>query len=188
MDIDRRGFLVAGTAGVLAPAVALAAAEAGSPILTALSAFVPGYLAANNAPGLILGMADAKGWSETARFGFADLEAKRPIGASERFHIGSISKSFAALMLMQLVDEGKVKLDADITSYLPHLPLKTPFGPVTIHHLLCHGSGLPESAAAPGWPDQTIEQAWAPGSRYYYSNLAYQWLGHVVEAMQPLAA
>lgn len=78
MDIDRRGFLVAGTAGVLAPAVALAAAEAGSPILTALSAFVPGYLAANNAPGLILGMADAKGWSETARFGFADLEAKRP--------------------------------------------------------------------------------------------------------------
>jgi CubicO group peptidase (beta-lactamase class C family) len=179
VDIDRRGFLAAGTAGVLAPGVALAA-ESGSPVLSAVSAFVPGYLAANNAPGLILGMADAKGWSETARFGVADLEAKRPIGASERFHIGSISKSFAALMLMQLVEEGKVRLDADITSYLPDLPLKTPFGPLTIHHLLCHASGLPESAAAPGWPDQTIEQAWAPGSRYYYSNLAYEWLGQVV--------
>jgi D-alanyl-D-alanine carboxypeptidase len=179
LRIDRRGFIAAGTAGVLAPGVALAA-EAGSPILSALSAFVPDYLAAHNAPGMILGMADAKGWSETARFGVADLEARRPIGASERFHIGSISKSFAALMIMQLVDEGKVRLDADITSYLPDLPLKTPFGPVTIHHLLCHASGLPESAAAPGWPDQTIEQTWAPGSRYYYSNLAYEWLGRVV--------
>lgn len=181
MVIDRRGFLAAGTAGVLAPGIALAA-EAGSPILAAVSAFVPDYLAAHNAPGLIFGMADAKGWNETARFGFADLEAKRPIGPSERFHIGSISKSFAALMLMQLVEESKVRLDADVTLYLPHLPLKTPFGAVTIHHLLCHGSGLPESAAAPGWPDQAIEQTWAPGSRYYYSNLAYEWLGHVIEA------
>ncbi len=179
MRIDRRAFIAAGTAGVLAPGVALAA-EAGSPILSALSAFVPDYLAARNAPGMILAMADAKGWSETARFGVADLEARRPIGASERFHIGSISKSFAALMIMQLVDEGKVRLDADITLYLPDLPLKTPFGPVTIHHLLCHASGLPESAAAPGWPDQTSEQTWAPGSRYDYSNLAYEWLGRVV--------
>ncbi|MDB5712163.1 MAG: beta-lactamase [Sphingomonas bacterium] len=179
LKIDRRAFIAAGTAGVLAPGMALAA-EAGSPILSALSAFVPDYLAARNAPGLILGMADARGWSETARFGVADLEAGRPIGASERFHIGSISKSFAALMIMQLVEEGKVRLDADITSYLPGLPLKTPFGPVTIHHLLCHASGLPESASAAGWPDRTIEQTWAPGSRYYYSNLAYEWLGRVV--------
>jgi CubicO group peptidase (beta-lactamase class C family) len=179
LQIDRRAFIAAGTAGVLAPGVALAA-EPGSPILSALSAFVPDYLAARNAPGMILGMADAKGWSETARFGLADLAARRPIGASERFHIGSISKSFAALMIMQLADEGKVKLDADITTYLPGLPLKTPFGPVTVHHLLCHASGLPESPAAPGWPDQTIEQTWAPGSRYYYSNLAYAWLGQIV--------
>ena len=180
MDIDRRGFLAAGTAGVLAPSVALAA-EGGSPILSALSPFIPYYLEAHNAPGMILGMADAKGWSETARFGVADLDARSPIRTRDRFHIGSISKSFAALMIMQLVEEGKVRLDADITGYLPDLPLKTPFGPVTIHHLLCHASGLPESPAAPGWPDQTVEQTWAPGSRYYYSNLAYAWLGRVIE-------
>lgn len=180
MQVDRRTF-IAGAAVALNAAPA-AAAEPPSQIPAALSQFALRFMAARNAPGMILGLADTAGWSDTARYGVADIDSRRPIGVHERFHIGSISKSFTALMILQLLEEGKLRLDADVRDYLPGLPLKTPFGPVTIHGLLCHSSGLPSSAAAPGWPDQTIVQTYAPGSRFYYSNYGYGLLGDVVVA------
>jgi D-alanyl-D-alanine carboxypeptidase len=180
LDIDRRTF-IAGAAGVLIPGVMLAA-DGTSEILASLSAFIPRFMASHNTPGLTLGMADMKGWSETARFGFADLETKRPIAAGEVFHIGSISKSFCALMILQLAEEDKLKLDADVISYLPDLALKAPFGAVTIHHLLCHTAGIPNYPPIPGWPDQVVEQTFEPGSRFHYSNAGYDWLGRVIEA------
>ncbi len=178
MRLDRRTFVAGGIVGTLAAAPALA--RAASPVGAALAPFAAAYIAAQNAPGMIVGMADGNGWRETAAYGFADPDARRPIRPDERFHIGSITKSFTALMILQLVDEGKVALDADITRYLPDLPLKTPFGAVTVHHLLCHTSGLPGEAPPVGWADRTIAQACAPGNRFYYSNLGYEWLGRIV--------
>ena len=58
------------------------------------------------------------------------------------FEIGSISKSFVALTLLQLKDEGKLDLGRPILEYLPWLPIETNYGPVTAHHLLNHTSGL----------------------------------------------
>jgi CubicO group peptidase (beta-lactamase class C family) len=181
MQIDRRAFIAAGAASSLIPAGALAK-EFASPMLAKLSEYIPRFMAARNAPGMIFGMADAMGWNETAQFGFADLDSRRAIDPHERFHIGSITKSFTALMILQLAEEGKVKLDADITGYLPGLALKTPFAPVTVHDLLCHSSGLPSAGPAPGWPDQRVEQAFAPGTRFHYCNLGYAWLGDIIVA------
>lgn len=113
-------------------------------------------------------------------FGYADIDARRPIRPAERFHIGSITKSFAALMIMQLVDEGKVALDADVTHYLPELQLRTPFGAVSVHNLLTHTSGLQSEPPAIGWPDQVVEQTFAPGSRFHYCNMGYEWLGRII--------
>ncbi len=181
MQVDRRTFVAGSVVGAFAASSALAQ-DSGGAITAALTPFVRGYLAVQNAPGLILGIADRSGWSETAAFGIADLDTRRPIRPDERFHIGSITKSFTALMILQLVDEGKVALDADITRYLPDLPLTTPFGPVTVHHLLCHASGLQSEAPAIGWPDQRVEQAYAPGTRFHYCNMGYAWLGRIIVA------
>ena len=180
MEIGRRAF-VAGGMGVLA-APALSAVKAVEPVTGALAAFITNYMAVQNAPGMIVGMADSRGWSDTAAYGVADIEARRPIHPDERFHIGSITKSFTALMTLQLVEEGKVRLDADITRYLPGLPLRTPFAPVTVHHLLRHASGLQSEAPAIGWSDQTVEQAFAPGTRFHYCNMGYAWLGRIIVA------
>ncbi len=181
MRIDRRTFVAGGVAGALTSTSAIAGV-AEPPLGPALSTFVAAYMAARDAPGMVVGMADAKGWSDTTSYGVADLGTRRAIRPDERFHIGSITKSFTALMILQLVEEGKVRLDADITTYLPDLPLRTPFGRVTVHHLLCHASGVPSDPAAPGWPNQSVEQAFAPGTRFHYCNLGYAWLGQIVAA------
>jgi CubicO group peptidase (beta-lactamase class C family) len=66
------------------------------------------HLLPMNAPGLTLGLANAGGPVRAAGFGFADLEAKTPLTAEHMFEIGSITKSFVALTLLQLRDEGKL--------------------------------------------------------------------------------
>lgn len=183
MDLDRRNFIGASTAaaaGMIAPSLARAAPAS---LLDPLSAFIRPYMTAMNAPGMIVGLADAGGWSETAAYGFADTAAGRPIGSLERFHIGSITKSFAAIMILQLAEEGKLRLDADITRYLPKLRLNTPFAPITVHHLLCHSSGVPSEGPTPGWPDQVAEQVFMPGSKFHYCNTGYEWLGRIIEAV-----
>ncbi len=71
--------------------------------------------------------------------GYADLDAKRVADASTQYRIGSITKSFTATVIMQLVDEGKLNLDTPLSTYFPKLPNAKK---ITIHHLLGHRSGL----------------------------------------------
>src|ERR1700761_1491905 len=67
-----------------------------------LDDFINRYLREMNSPGLTLALANTGGTVRTASFGFADLEAKIPVTPEMRFQIGSISKSFVALTLLQL--------------------------------------------------------------------------------------
>ena len=96
------------------------------------------------------------------------------------FQIGSITKSFIAIVLLQLREEGKLDLEKPILDYLPWLRIQSAFPPITTHHLLTHSSGL--SAA---WevflsdPSQRHIAAYAPGKQFYYNNLAYAVLGHL---------
>lgn len=181
LTFTRRVVLAGGLAGGAAVAAPRPMRRAAT-IDPAIDGFAQDYLRTMHAPGMILGIADASGPRGTATFGVADLEARRTISADERFHIGSITKSFTALMVLQLAQEGKVDLHAPITDYLPALGLKAPFGPVSVHHLLTHSGGLPAEPPAPGWPDQSVEQVWAPGSRFHYCNMGYRWLGRLIEA------
>ncbi len=180
MKLDRREFIAVSAAALAAPTRSASART--HAILPQLSQFAGRYIAAMNAPGMILGLADASGWSDTRQFGVADLSSRRAIAPLERFHIGSITKSFAALMVLQLMEEGKIDLTRDITIYLPQLNVKTPYGPITVHHLLCHSSGLPTDPPAPGWASLVPTQAFAPGTRFHYCNLGYDWLGMLIEA------
>lgn len=156
------------------------------PAFAAIDRFANAYLCAMNAPGMTLVVADADGVLRTSVYGLSDLERKTPVTPSHLFHIGSITKSFTAIVLLQLRDEGKLDLHAPITRYLPWLKIKSSFAPVTTHHLLSHSSGIPGASVPPLFTaDATYEIPirYAPGERYYYSNLAFNILGQLIRTL-----
>jgi CubicO group peptidase (beta-lactamase class C family) len=124
-----------------------------------------------------------------AGFGHADREENVPNTSNTRFRIASVTKQFTAALVLQLVEEGRVALDAPITTYLSSAPAAPG---VTTHHLLTHTSGIPEGRALRdrdlllseylsrlGELSATAE----PGERYAYSNPNYHLLGLLVEAV-----
>ncbi len=152
--------------------------------LAALDRFIAGYRAAMNAPGLILGLADQDGLIRASAYGSMNIEARVPVSTADLFEIGSISKSFVALTLLQLRDEGKLDLQAPIRHYLPWLAAQTDYGEILVHHLLTHSSGMPEDAPVlPRDPERPPRQAYAPGSQFHYSNWGYGVLGYLVESL-----
>ena len=74
-------------------------------------------------------------------FGMADFDWQMPNTPQTKFRIASISKQFTTLMILQLVEEGKIKLEDKISTYLPDYP-KDKAEKITIHHLLSHTSGI----------------------------------------------
>ena len=145
-----------------------------------LDRYVEQYMRDMNSPGMTLVLADRDGVQRVATYGFGDLERQRRLRADELFQIGSITKSFIAIVLLQLREEGKLDLDKPILDYLPWLRLQSAFPPVTAHHLLTHSSGLPAAwEVFPSDPAQRHIAAYAPGKQFYYNNMAYAILGHL---------
>jgi CubicO group peptidase (beta-lactamase class C family) len=136
-------------------------------------------------------------WSKG--YGFADVEHKVPMQPGTICSICSISKLFTSIAVMQLVEQGKIRLDDSIRSDLPSFDLTQQYpesGPITIRSLLTHSSGLPRESDFPYWsaPDfafptekQVQEKLGTqttlyPASTYYqYSNLGMSLLGEMVE-------
>jgi CubicO group peptidase (beta-lactamase class C family) len=80
-------------------------------------------------------------WAEG--FGYADPATKTPVTAETIYPIGSVSKLFTDIGIMQLVERGEINLDAPITKYLPDFHPKGRFKkPITLRQLMCHRSGL----------------------------------------------
>jgi CubicO group peptidase (beta-lactamase class C family) len=185
--MDRRTFLGAGASVVgatLLPSERLAASGVAStqdgPANDALGQFASVYMRAMAAPGMTVGLFSDKGVS-TRVFGWSDREAKIPVSASQPFWIGSICKSFVGLLCMQLRDEGKLDLHKPILEMMPDLPIVNDFGPITIHHLLTHTSGLPNWLGLfSGDPTQKARQQYAPGDKFAYCNLAFDTLGYLI--------
>ncbi|MDK2870648.1 MAG: hypothetical protein PWP39_1883 [Pyrococcus sp.] len=136
-------------------------------------------------------------------FGFRDLESGLPTTSRTVYGIGSITKSFTALAIMQLVEKGLISLDDPVEKYIP-MKLR-PFGePVRIHHLLTHSSGIPSLGYAEAFIDGVLNvghswlpvatpediiafaqdaEKWAftkPGERFFYSNTGYVMLGKII--------
>lgn len=194
--MTRREMLVLGVgsaaAGVLPYGHASAAeAPATSPVrgaraagLAALDRFIAGYSEAMNAPGLTLALADRSGPIRISAYGYSQLETRVPVSTSDLFEIGSITKSFVALTLLQLRDEGKLDLRAPIRHYLPWLAMESDYGEILVHHLLTHSSGMPEDAPVfPREPERRPRQAYAPGTQFHYSNWGFGVLGYLVESL-----
>ncbi len=83
-------------------------------------------------------------------FGLANMEWNIPNSPDTKFRLGSITKQFTATLILQLVEQGKIKLDGKLTDYLPDYRKDTG-DKVTIHNLLSHTSGIPSYTSLPGF-------------------------------------
>src|SRR3546814_15240541 len=83
-----------------------------------------------------------------AAHGYADIDRRIAATADTRFAIGSISKSFAAVALMQMADEGRFDPEAPIARYLPDFHVRSSYAPITGASLMSHTSGLPKIGRA----------------------------------------
>jgi CubicO group peptidase (beta-lactamase class C family) len=160
-----------------------------------IDAFVEGERAASGIPGVALAIVNPDG-SIHAR-GFGTDGAGAPISADTPFPVGSLTKSFTALLVRQAVDAGLLDVHAPVTRYLPWMKLTAGngFSRITLQHLLNQTSGLSRDAGiAPLLQHSSdsiedVARAVAPaaivrppGEAYEYSNLNFVLLGAVMEA------
>jgi len=194
----------AADAGPAAPGAR--AAEPGTPAATAsldpaaLGAFfdglVAGLLEARRIPGAVV-LVVAEGRVLFARgYGVADLESRRPVDPETTlFRVASVSKLVTATAAMQLVEQGKLELDADVNRWLADFQVPEAYGrPVTLRHLLTHTGGFDDAfldslrplGSAPEPLGTVLAQGLPrrirpPGEVIDYSNRGIALVGHLVE-------
>jgi D-alanyl-D-alanine carboxypeptidase len=143
-------------------------------------------------PGLTLGLTDRDAALLIRSYGYAELASRQPVTSDTLFEIGSIGKTFTAVAILQLVDEGRLDLHAPVDTYLPWfaVPQRAGHAPITIAHLLSHTAGIvagidgtPE-AAFQVWSLRDLPTFSAPGERFHYSNVGYKGLGLVLETVE----
>jgi CubicO group peptidase (beta-lactamase class C family) len=161
------------------------------------SAWAEGQRRFRGYPGMAVGVVSDQRLVWTQGFGLANLTGQVPMTAQTKFRMASHSKLFTATAIMQLREQGKLQLDDPVAKHLSWFAV-TPTGaddpPITIEELLTHNSGLPREAGD-HWTTfdfptrealKTLmpkrQAAFAPDTRWKYSNLAYTLAGLVVEA------
>lgn len=160
------------------------------------SAWLEGQIAYRGLPGVAVGVVSDQQLVWSKGFGYADIKAKRPMTAETRFRMASNSKLFTAVAIMQLREEGKLRLDDPVAQYLPWFkakPAGDDDGPITIEQLLSHSAGL-QREAGDHWESLKFptpaefenlyperQAAFAPATRWKYSNLGFTVAGRVVE-------
>ena len=168
-----------GAARLLGP-FPLALADELAPGIREIDAFVQRHIREMGAPGLTLGLADRNGPIAVRTYGHTDVKTGRKVSPDDLFEIGSITKSFVALCLLQLREQGKLDVNRPIREYLPWLKIESAYAPITVHHLLTHTSGLPNPLSLPAAPLWT---AHAPGEHFHYCNLGYEILGLLLRGL-----
>ena len=154
------------------------------------------YAADQKIPGMIWGVVIDGRLAHVSQVGVRDRVANSPVTASTAFRIASMTKSFTALAILKLRDDGRLSLEDPVSKYIPEfarmeLPTRDS-APLRIRNLMSHSAGFPEDNP---WGDQQLNatddtlDAWlragipfstAPGTRYEYSNYAFGLLGRIV--------
>ena len=154
------------------------------------------FMAQTHVPGAAWAIIVDGELAHTGAAGFRDIESKAPVDADTVFRIASMTKSFTAMSILRLRDEGKLSLDDPAERYVPELKglvYPTTDSPrITIRHLLSHSEGFPEDNP---WGDRHLADSEdalsqmlrggipfsnAPGIAYEYSNYGFAILGRIV--------
>ncbi len=149
-----------------------------------LDEFIARHMNETGAPGMTLALADRKGLLRSSQYGFADVKAKIKVQPETLFEIGSVSKSFVAIAILQLADEGKLDLNKPVKDYLPWLKVDSSYAPFTTHHLLSHTAGLSGVPLLMRMATTTLRVGFEPGTKWLYSNIGYVLLGFLLESIE----
>jgi D-alanyl-D-alanine carboxypeptidase len=158
-------------------------AAAMQPVFKKLDEFITRHMRETGAPGMTLALANRDGLIRASSYGFADTKAGLRVVPETMFEIGSISKSFVGLALLQLREEGKLDFNKPIVEYLPWLKISSRFDAITTHHILSHTAGLPGAPLLLDALLGEIRTTYAPGKRFLYSNTGYNILGFLIETI-----
>lgn len=175
-------------------APAMAAAATPGPALAGFERQVRATMAAQAIPGMTAGF--ARGPAQWVRgYGYADLENHVPATAKSAYRYASVQKPMTAVAVLQLVEAGRIDLDADIRDYVPYYPQKR--HRITPRQLLGHLGGIPDYSANPAEEHltrhKTTREAIAifadhdlvaePGTRFHYTSYGYNLLGAAIETV-----
>jgi D-alanyl-D-alanine carboxypeptidase len=190
--------IIAAVAAAVSAVPAGAAPQVPPPNDAALRAAISGLPNRETTGALVRVTGSAGAWSGVS--GVSDVRTGAPVRAGGRFRIGSTTKVFTAVMVLQLAQERRIDLNESVQRYLPGV-LPADYPPVPVYTLLDHTSGLP-SVDIPGlydpqwilehrfehWsPRQVVDTAlrhpidFRPGSAQKYTNTAYVTAGMIVE-------
>ena len=140
-------------------------------------------------------VADGGGMIFKKGFGFANIELGVPNAPDTKFRLGSITKQFTAMLILQFVEKGKLRLEGTISDYVPEYPRETGER-ITVHQLLTHQSGIPNYTTPEFFDKQSRDHFspvdlaktfwnkkldFDPGARFSYSNSGYHMLGIIIE-------
>lgn len=128
-------------------------------------------------------------------FGVRNVDTKDPMSTTDLFHWASVTKPFVATAAMQLVEQGKLDLDALVTDYLPYFRMGDPkYSEITVRQLLTHTAGMPDVEDyewdKPQYDDESLERwvrqigemelIFPPGTSHRYSNIGFEVMGDVL--------
>lgn len=171
--------------------------------MKSINEFLKSQVDNNQTPSIQYAFFDTGGIIFEKRYGLKNIKSGTPIDASSTYHLYSVTKTFTALSVLQLAQEGIVELNKPVSFYLPLFPYQRE---ITVEHLLSHTSGIPNPLPL-RWihlkeehsgfdHDKFFAQVFEenpnldfkPGSKFKYSNLGYVILGQLVEKVtgQPL--
>ena len=161
------------------------------------------FAVTNRIPGLAFGVVLDGQLVLSGAYGVSQIDGKVPATTQTLFRIASMSKSFAAMAILHLRDQGKLRLDDPVEKHLPELKRVTPLTKdspkITIRDLLTHSAGFPEDNP---WGDWQLEDkdndllelvrgglslSNPPGLAYEYSNLGYALLGRIVSKISGIS-
>jgi len=165
-------------------------------VVDALRPFIEQEISDKEIPALSIAIVDDQQIVWAQGFGIADAKAGVPASAETVYRIGSVSKLFTDIAIMQLVERGELNLDAPITDYLPDFHPHNPFGtPITLRELMSHRSGLLREPPVGNYFETTqpslaatvrslndTEVVFPPNVHTKYSNAAIAVVGYVLEA------
>lgn len=138
-------------------------------------------------PGMAMAITDREKVLHVSTFGHSDLSSRTPVSPETMFEIGSISKSFASVIALQLVDEGMLDLHRPVSEYLPWFEVRSSFKPITLHHLMTHTAGImmgtdaSMAATTEAMALRDTDATTEPGTFFHYSNTGYKIVGLVLE-------
>jgi CubicO group peptidase (beta-lactamase class C family) len=158
-----------------------------------IDTFVSGQVQRHGIPGLALIVVEGDQIVHLGGYGKAD-QSGRPVTPQTPFVLASVSKPLTALAIMQLVEAGKVALDAPVQRYISEFRVADPLASqqITVRHLLQHTSGLPEAGCQSNRLGtktlaefvtalQTVELQAPVGTRHFYCSGNYHLLGYLIE-------